>query len=74
MLPDAPQTPRKEGVFAMRRLLRYVPFALPWSTTHQAPPRRSSRAWRRDTEPSDTTISQLGSRPTTDWSLTTSTG
>ena len=72
--PKRSSCPFLSACSAMRRLLRYVPLALPWSTTHQIPPRCSRRACLLDTEPSATTISQLGSRPTTVWSLTTSIG
>src|SRR5688572_6422244 len=41
-----------------------VPLALAWSTTCHSSPRRSIRACLRETEPSATTTSAEGSRPT----------
>src|SRR6266850_867885 len=72
MAPKRSSWPLCSGDSATRWLSRNVPLALPWSTTNHPTVRRSTRACLRETEPSLTTMSQPGSRPTRVLSLSTS--
>jgi hypothetical protein len=74
MAPNRSSWPERSALSTTRWLSTNVPFALPWSTTAHSSPRRSRRACLRETDPSLTTTSQVGSRPTRALSLLTSMG
>jgi hypothetical protein len=73
-VPNRTSCPERKSASPTRWLSTNVPLALPWSTTAQFAPRLSMRACLRETEPSATTTSHVGSRPTRACSFETSMG